>query len=207
MTRCAQARRWIAADGAGTLPPRTTIELASHASSCKACAARLRGARLLTSDLTRLRAGAPPDPHVAARVLARIATTPAPSRREEVGRRELAWIAAGIAAVTLAGLATAVAQAPLLLDLLERSGAAATRMRTVFVALASPARALFETVGGAMLATCAAISAAAGRSLGGAPSISSLAWIALLLVVGTTVLVIRRDLRRAAGASHSDKES
>lgn len=203
--RCRTARSWIAADGAGTLSPRVEAELHGHLGSCAACAAGARSARRLTADLTRLRADAPIAVSVAARVAARIAVGPA-AQRDEVARRELAWIAAGIAAVALAGLATAVAQAPVLLDVLERSGAAAAQMRTVFLALAAPAHRVFETVGGAMLEAGAALSEAASRALGGAPSISSLAWISLLVVVATTGIVVRRDLRRTRDVTPANKE-
>jgi hypothetical protein len=202
MKRCSTVRSWIALDGAGALPQRFEAELRTHVSACAACAAQLRAARRLSADLTRLRGDAPIAPDVAARVLARIAVAPR-VRREEVVRRELAWIAAGIGAVVLAGMATAIAQAPLLLDLLERSGAAATRLRTVFLALASPTRRLFDATGTAVLGVCGALSRAATDALGGAPSISVLAWIALLVVVSTTALVVRRDLRRPK----HDKES
>ena len=205
MTRCSTVRRWIAADGAGTLAPALEAELLAHVGACAACAARARNARRLTSDLTRLRVEAPVTPDVAARVLARIAVAPAPAR-EEVARRDLAWIAAGVFAVVLAGVATAIAQAPLLLDILERSGVAATRLRTVVAALASPARHLFETTGELVLRLCSALTRTAARSFGATPSISSLAWIALLVVAATTALVLRRDLRRSRAAHPPDKE-
>jgi hypothetical protein len=149
----------------------------------------------IEADLRLLRETPAPATDVVARVLARVAASPAP-RREEISRRELAWIATGIGAVLLGSLVTAVAQAPAILDLLERGGIAMARMRTVFAALASPAHGVLEAIGEASLRTGGACAAAAMRALGRTPALSTLAWLVLLVMVATTALVVRRDLRR-----------
>lgn len=203
MRSCARARRRLMERETGALDDRLAPALREHLAGCRSCAAYARASERLAGDLMRLRGTGIEVVDVVPRVMARIAVA-GPPAREAVPPRQRGWIAAWAAAVALAILATAVAQAGLLVDALERSADAARGLAAVGLALLAAARRSlgpFGSLGVDAAAGLGRLVEAAGELL---PSLPSLALVAIVVVSLTTVLVLRRDFRRAGAPSKKE---
>ena len=193
--RCARARSAIVQRQLSLLSPREQVDLERHLRDCAACSAEAELEGRLAGDLLSLREEYPLELDVSRRVMAEIARTGEPERRE-VPDRQLVWSAIAATVATAALLATAKQFLPIVPEALQAMQVLASSALTVVTEVARPVLALlaipFKLLG-ILLESVGGLSPLVDA---GRPAMTSMTIVSCVLMTLTTFYVVGRDLRQ-----------